>query len=132
MISDGDQNRRLDGDQIFVRKPSPLIADNLAPNDGPVIRIGSHSPVVFSLKLNVPGIRSRPGFSVQHFRFDGKLRRAKGCSIGRDATDKLRRRYNCHDRSSLPGARHVSSRSIFDANQGNFVLMNVSPPAARG
>src|SRR6516164_9267446 len=66
-----------------------MIADNLAPNLGPVIRIGSDFLVVFSLKLDAPGERGWHGVSAQHFRFDGNLRRAKSCSVGRDATDKL-------------------------------------------
>jgi hypothetical protein len=68
MISYGDENRRFDGKQFFVRKSFPLNAANLAPKLGPVIRIGSHFLVVFSLKLDAPGVRGRRVVKTQHFR----------------------------------------------------------------
>src|SRR5208283_5716184 len=37
VISQDDKNRRFDGSQLFVRKPSPLNAADLAPELGPVV-----------------------------------------------------------------------------------------------
>src|SRR5262249_14496076 len=79
---DGDENRRFDCSQLFVRKSSPLIVENLVPNLGPVIRIDSHFLVVFSLKLDAPGVRGRREIGAQDLRFDGTLRSGKSCCVG--------------------------------------------------
>src|SRR5215469_1371155 len=59
VISDGDENRRIDGSQLLVRESFPLNADNLAPKRGPVIRIRSYFLVGFFLKLEARGVRGR-------------------------------------------------------------------------
>src|ERR1700733_2575268 len=89
VISDSDENRRFDGSQLFVRKPSPLNAAHLAPKLGPVIRIGSHFLIAFSLKLEAPGVSGRRDAKAQHFHIESNIWRAKCCAECGHAADKL-------------------------------------------
>ena len=56
VISLKDEKRHSDRSQFFFRKSLPLNAANLLINRRPVIWIGRHFLVVFSLKLDVSGL----------------------------------------------------------------------------
>ena len=68
VISDDDEKRRFDRSQLFLRKPFPLNAANLLLNPGPVIRVGRHSPVILSLKLDAPGLGRRQVLRMHRLR----------------------------------------------------------------
>jgi hypothetical protein len=59
VVTQNDENGRLDRSQIFVRKSGPGNCDHLAPNPRPRIRIGRDFLVLFFLKMRAPGVASR-------------------------------------------------------------------------
>jgi len=64
-VSQNDEKGRFDGSQFFLRKSLPLNASKFVKHFGPVVWIGSHFFVVFSLKLDVFGISRRRVLKVR-------------------------------------------------------------------
>src|SRR6185312_8662835 len=67
VVSDDEEDRRFDGSQLFFRESSPFNTANFVKDLRPVIWIGCHSLVTFSLKLDV--VRGRARWRIEMCRF---------------------------------------------------------------